>query len=286
MSAKSHRRYPGMLENPPNFMMCPITHELMTDPVIARDTHSYERNALQEWFDSGNTTSPLTREIILPDLIPNQNLKTVISEWVEDQLQGRADLQQLTGLKGKLFSTLSKNDALALISRISTLVTSSTLCVLGERGIETMKVVLEHNLGHPIGTMLDELAAQCHTRIQMKQLHYNEKLNQFAQLELFHSHVKNQKEKLKNNIRLLETQIAATHVLNESVSRVTQEQEETKRKFMGCTVDVMEMEKLCTAYSNEKDVGSISPCFCVDFFVSPMVVILFCFVPFWNALNK
>merc|ERR1712167_477382 len=41
---------------------CPITLDVMQDPVIAADGHSYERQALLEWFSSGNSTSPKTND--------------------------------------------------------------------------------------------------------------------------------------------------------------------------------------------------------------------------------
>ena len=44
---------------PPDFI-CPITQEVMRDPVIALDGHSYERNAIERWFGTGRLTSPLT----------------------------------------------------------------------------------------------------------------------------------------------------------------------------------------------------------------------------------
>ena len=72
----------------PKFMECPISQERMVDPVVAGDHHSYERKFIQAWFDKGNTTSPLTRAVISQHLAPNQSVKTLIQEWVDDQLLG------------------------------------------------------------------------------------------------------------------------------------------------------------------------------------------------------
>ena len=44
---------------PPDFI-CPITQEIMRDPVIALDGHSYERDAITQWFARGRIKSPLT----------------------------------------------------------------------------------------------------------------------------------------------------------------------------------------------------------------------------------
>lgn len=45
----------------PDAFLCPITQELMRDPVILiADSQSYERSALDEWFSTGRRISPLT----------------------------------------------------------------------------------------------------------------------------------------------------------------------------------------------------------------------------------
>ena len=35
---------------PPDAFLCPITYDLMKDPVVASDGHTYERDALTHWF--------------------------------------------------------------------------------------------------------------------------------------------------------------------------------------------------------------------------------------------
>lgn len=44
----------------PRQLVCPITLNLMKDPVVAADGNTYEREALEQWFCGGKTTSPLT----------------------------------------------------------------------------------------------------------------------------------------------------------------------------------------------------------------------------------
>lgn len=41
---------------------CPITQEVMKDPVIAADGFSYERKSIERWFEMGHTTSPVTNK--------------------------------------------------------------------------------------------------------------------------------------------------------------------------------------------------------------------------------
>ena len=57
---------------------CPITHDIMTDPVLAPDTHNYERDAIVRYLDT-NPISPMTRQPMrVEQLIPNRELRQEI----------------------------------------------------------------------------------------------------------------------------------------------------------------------------------------------------------------
>ena len=64
----------------PAHFKCPITHEVMTDPVIAQDGHTYQREVIQGWFNAGNNTSPLTREVMGLTLLNNHTMRSELSE--------------------------------------------------------------------------------------------------------------------------------------------------------------------------------------------------------------
>lgn len=64
---------------PPDAFMCPISYEIMKNPVVAEDEHTYERGAIEEWFKNHNT-SPMTRAVIGTHLIPNRSLRQAIEE--------------------------------------------------------------------------------------------------------------------------------------------------------------------------------------------------------------
>ena len=67
-----------------NFI-CPITMEIMKDPVICSDGHTYERSAIETWL-STNNHSPITRERIINEyIIPNFVLRKMIREFEEDR---------------------------------------------------------------------------------------------------------------------------------------------------------------------------------------------------------
>ena len=50
----------------------------MQDPVIASDGVNYERAALEGWVAEHGAVSPMTREAIGADVIPNHMLRSVL----------------------------------------------------------------------------------------------------------------------------------------------------------------------------------------------------------------
>uniref|UniRef100_A0A0D9WM63 U-box domain-containing protein n=1 Tax=Leersia perrieri TaxID=77586 RepID=A0A0D9WM63_9ORYZ len=68
---------------------CPISQDVMDEPVIAADGHTYEAEMIKDWFRRGRTTSPMTNEQLEHrELIPNHALRSAIEKW--RQLQNMA----------------------------------------------------------------------------------------------------------------------------------------------------------------------------------------------------
>ena len=71
----------------PEFCICPITQEIMREPVFVLSGHSFEKEAILEWFAKGNTKNPLTGQLLqLKTVLPNYSLKNAI-DYVKNQLQ-------------------------------------------------------------------------------------------------------------------------------------------------------------------------------------------------------
>ncbi|ELU10109.1 hypothetical protein CAPTEDRAFT_93086 [Capitella teleta] len=69
----------------PDEYLCPITRELMTDPVMASDGYTYEREAIISWINSGQSNSPMTNAPLLTsDLTPNRSLKMLVSRFIQE----------------------------------------------------------------------------------------------------------------------------------------------------------------------------------------------------------
>lgn len=61
---------------------CPISQDIMNDPVICSDGHTYERSAIQASFNAGNFRSPKTNvPLASRNLIPNIALRQAIHAY-------------------------------------------------------------------------------------------------------------------------------------------------------------------------------------------------------------
>ncbi|KAE8701184.1 U-box domain-containing protein 4 [Hibiscus syriacus] len=63
---------------------CPLSLELMTDPVIVASGQTYERAFIKNWIGLGLTVCPKTRQTLThTNLIPNYTVKALIANWCE-----------------------------------------------------------------------------------------------------------------------------------------------------------------------------------------------------------
>ncbi|KAF8378649.1 hypothetical protein HHK36_029998 [Tetracentron sinense] len=64
--------------------LCPISHELLRDPVIVATGQTYERSYIQRWIDCGKKTCPKTQQKLQNlTLTPNYVLRSLITRWSE-----------------------------------------------------------------------------------------------------------------------------------------------------------------------------------------------------------
>ncbi|CAL1357043.1 unnamed protein product [Linum trigynum] len=69
----------------PPYFRCPLSLELMLDPVIVASGQTYERNAIQKWLDHGLAICPKTRQTLShANLIPNYTVKAMIANWCQE----------------------------------------------------------------------------------------------------------------------------------------------------------------------------------------------------------
>ncbi|KAL9436086.1 hypothetical protein AB3S75_022201 [Citrus x aurantiifolia] len=69
----------------PPYFRCPLSLELMIDPVIVASGQTYERVFIQKWLDHGLNICPKTRQTLAhTNLIPNYTVKAMIENWCEE----------------------------------------------------------------------------------------------------------------------------------------------------------------------------------------------------------
>ncbi|XWS34594.1 hypothetical protein CRYUN_Cryun21dG0051600 [Craigia yunnanensis] len=81
---KPNIRRSGQISLPPEELRCPISLQLMHDPVIIASGQTYERICIEKWFSDGHDTCPKTQQK-LPhlSLTPNYCVKGLIASWCE-----------------------------------------------------------------------------------------------------------------------------------------------------------------------------------------------------------
>ncbi|XP_031248391.1 U-box domain-containing protein 1-like [Pistacia vera] len=69
----------------PDEFRCPITLDLMRDPVIVASGHTYDRNSISQWINSGHHTCPKSGQTLIHmALIPNYALKSLVHQWCQE----------------------------------------------------------------------------------------------------------------------------------------------------------------------------------------------------------
>lgn len=73
------------LRDRPEEHCCPISYEVMVDPVIAADGHAYERVQIERWLQD-KKTSPLTNAPLATEVLyPVHALKSMIDNWEQEE---------------------------------------------------------------------------------------------------------------------------------------------------------------------------------------------------------
>ncbi|KAL8160595.1 hypothetical protein V2J09_002132 [Rumex salicifolius] len=103
----------------PEEFRCPLSKQLMRDPVIVATGQTYDRPFIQKWLKSGNRICPRTQQVLSHTLLtPNLVIKDMISKWCQNRGIQIPDQQSqsinddngliLEGERDKFFSLLNK----------------------------------------------------------------------------------------------------------------------------------------------------------------------------------
>ncbi|KAG0600214.1 hypothetical protein M758_11G016300 [Ceratodon purpureus] len=77
----------------PALFKCPISLELMRDPVVLCTGQTYDRCSIEPWLRAGNTTCPATMlQLESLEIVPNLTLRRLIQEWISRHSRGGEDV--------------------------------------------------------------------------------------------------------------------------------------------------------------------------------------------------
>ncbi|EFJ10921.1 hypothetical protein SELMODRAFT_426843 [Selaginella moellendorffii] len=118
--------YERRMVRPPKDFVCPITNQLFDDPVTLETGQTYERTAIREWLERGNTTCPITRQLLKNRALPSTNyvLKRLVENWKEIHGAGNS-MESFYDENQELWQDLENEDAL-LRSSPSSVISSSS----------------------------------------------------------------------------------------------------------------------------------------------------------------
>lgn len=55
--------------------------DVMNEPCVAADGYTYDRRAIEDWFEEHNTSPMTDSPLLSKNLLPNYTLYTAIMEW-------------------------------------------------------------------------------------------------------------------------------------------------------------------------------------------------------------
>ncbi|KAL8105796.1 U-box domain-containing protein 21-like [Apium graveolens] len=69
----------------PNHFRCPISLDLMKDPVTLSTGITYDRHTIETWIEAGNKICPITKQMLSTfEPIPNHTIRKMIQDWCVD----------------------------------------------------------------------------------------------------------------------------------------------------------------------------------------------------------
>ncbi|KAK7316947.1 hypothetical protein RJT34_00783 [Clitoria ternatea] len=68
----------------PYLFRCPISLDLLEDPVTLCTGQTYDRSSIEKWLAAGNLTCPVTMQKLHdPSIVPNHTLRHLINQWLQ-----------------------------------------------------------------------------------------------------------------------------------------------------------------------------------------------------------
>ena len=81
------QRQRKLLTSCPDDFVCPITQELMVDPHVCADGHSYKHDAIAAWLERHETSPQTNLQLAHKHFVPNITLRNAIGAFREANLE-------------------------------------------------------------------------------------------------------------------------------------------------------------------------------------------------------
>ncbi|KAH8517612.1 hypothetical protein H0E87_005512 [Populus deltoides] len=102
----------------PEEFKCPLSKELMRDPVVLATGQTYDRPFIQKWLKAGNRTCPLTQQVLSHTILtPNLLIREMISQWCKSRGLELPDLAQNVNEEG--ITEADRDHFLSLLEKMS-----------------------------------------------------------------------------------------------------------------------------------------------------------------------
>jgi len=67
--------------------LCPITRQIMVEPVVDALGNTYDKEAISEWLKTNDTSQKTKEQLPNKNLTPNNTIKTEITEYKEEKIK-------------------------------------------------------------------------------------------------------------------------------------------------------------------------------------------------------
>ncbi|KAC9294240.1 hypothetical protein E3N88_46029 [Mikania micrantha] len=79
----------------PQEFNCPLSNQIMRDPVIISTGKTYDRPSIQKWLKEGNRTCPKTQQVLTHTVLtPNHLVRDMITKWCKNHGIGLTESEQ------------------------------------------------------------------------------------------------------------------------------------------------------------------------------------------------
>ncbi|KAJ0254576.1 U-box domain-containing protein 19 [Hirschfeldia incana] len=84
-------------------LRCPISLEIMNDPVVLETGHTYDRSSIAKWFSAGNITCPKTgKNLVSTVLVDNVSIKQLIQSYFNQEIDHKSKKKKKTSVPESL----------------------------------------------------------------------------------------------------------------------------------------------------------------------------------------